>query len=197
MKYLAFYICALIVGAGLVPARVPSNPSGQGQALLLHAVRPFARVAPAHKFYASLAQADYNEESKSLEVAIRIFADDLELALTKRAGRAIYLDTTPEVGKLIRAYLQERFEVRDSTGKVAELKWVGMESSVDSMWVYVEAPLAGGVAGAHLRNRILLELYPEQVNTTIIKFAGEKRDFVFKTGDADWKPLSERMKAGG
>lgn len=151
-------------------------------------------AARAHKFYASLAQLDYNEETKSLEVALRIFADDLELALTKRQGHAVYLDKTPNVAKAIRAYLQDRFEVRGRDGKVKELKWVGMEAQVDSAWLYFEIPVAEGLDGAQLRNRILLEQYPEQVNTTILKTGGKQRDFIFKIGDDDWRALIETMK---
>ncbi len=144
----------------------------------------------AHKFYASLAQLDYNEETKSFEIATRIFADDLELALTRRHGRAVYLDKTPDVANLVRAYLQERLEVRGRDGKLSELRWVGMEVQVDTVWVYVEAPLPQGTDGVSVRNRILLEQYDEQVNTTIIKVAGKQKDHAFRRGAEDWLTIS-------
>ena len=153
-----------------------------------------ATAATPHKFYVSLAQADYNDKTKTLEVAIRMFADDLELALTKRERRAVHLDTTPDVAKIIRAYLQDRFEVRGRDGKVRELNWVGMESSVDSTWVYIEIPLGEDVDGASIRNRILLDLYQEQVNTTIVKAAGKQHTFAFRNGDEAWREMKETMK---
>jgi hypothetical protein len=153
-----------------------------------------ATVVTAHKFYVSLAQADYNSETKTLEVAIRMFADDLELALKKRERRAVNLDTTPDVAKTIRAYLQEHFEVRGRDGKVRELKWVGMESSVDSTWVYIEIPLGEDVEGAEIRNRILLDLYQEQVNTTIVKADDKQYTFAFRNGDEAWRTIGETMK---
>lgn len=175
-KHVLYILIALIVGA------LPLHNSST----FLHSVR-------AHKFYASLAEINYNEETRSLEVSLRIFADDLERTLTKRERRAIYLDRTPGVAKLVTAYLQERFEVRGRDGKIKQVKWVGMESKIDSTWLYFEIPITKGLDGARLRNRILLEMYAEQVNTTIVKVKGKQQDFIFKTGDDDWKPLKEVM----
>lgn len=154
--------------------------------------RTHVHLGRAHKFYVSLAQADYNEKTQTLEVAIRMFADDLELALTKSTRRAVYLDTTPDIANLIRAYLQERFEVRGRDGKIRELKWIGTESSVDSAWVYIEIPLGKDINGAEIRNRILLDLYREQVNTTIVKATGKQHTFIFKNGDDAWRMIRKQ-----
>ena len=49
-------------------------------------------AAPAaegvHPFHVTLAEAEYNAESRRLEVALRVYHPlDLETALTRRAGR--------------------------------------------------------------------------------------------------------------
>ncbi len=141
------------------------------------------RAPAAHKFYTSLARVEYNEEEKTVEVALRVFADDLELALTRRSGRRIYLDSTKDAADVALAYLRETFEISGRDGRKVELKWVGMETQADVAWLYFEAPLPDGLAGARLRDRVLLELFQTQVNIVNLKYGGRKLDLVFKRGD--------------
>lgn len=140
-------------------------------------------ASAAHKFYASLARVEYNEESKTVEAAMRVFADDLELALTRRSGRKVYLDKTKDVGDLALAYLREKFELSGRDGRKVELKWVGMETQGDVAWLYFEAPLPEGLQGASLRDSVLIELFREQVNIVNLKYGGRRLDLVFKRGD--------------
>lgn len=137
----------------------------------------------AHKYYTSLARAEYNEESKTVEVALRVFADDLELALTRRSGRKIHLDKTEETAALTFAYLRETFEVSGRDGRKVELRWVGMETQGDVAWLYFEAPFPEGLSGGALRDRVLLELFRTQVNIVTLKYGGAKLDLVFRRGD--------------
>jgi hypothetical protein len=139
--------------------------------------------AAAHKYYASLARAEYNDETKTVEVALRVFADDLELALTRRSGRKVYLDKTKDAADLALAYLRETFEVGGRDGRRVELRWVGMETQGDVAWLYFEAPLPEGPSGATLRDRVLLELFRTQVNIVNLRYGGAKLDLVFKRGD--------------
>ena len=139
--------------------------------------------AAAHKYYTSLARAEYNEESKAVEVALRVFADDFELALTRRSGRKVYLDKTEDAAALALAYLRETFEVSGRDGRRVELRWVGMETQGDVAWLYFEAPLPEGPSGASLRDRVLLELFRTQVNIVNLKYGGAKLDLVFRRGD--------------
>ena len=141
--------------------------------------------APAHKYYTSLAQVEYNAEAKSVEVTLRVFADDLELALTRRAGRKVSLDRTKDVDGLALAYLRDTFEIRNRDGEPKALKWVGMELRSDIAWLYVEAEMPEGLAGARLRDHVLFELFEKQVNTVSVRYPGVKADIVFARGDGE------------
>ena len=157
--------------------------NGLLSAALLACALAWPGGAAAHKYYASLARAEYSEETKTVEVALRVFADDLELALTRRSGRKVYLDKTKDAADLALAYLRETFEVGGRDGRRVELQWVGMETQGDVAWLYFEAPLPEGLAGATLRDRVLLELFRTQVNIVNLKYGGRKLDLVFKRGD--------------
>lgn len=142
-------------------------------------------AAAAHKYYTSLAQVEYNAESKTVEVALRVFADDLELALTRRAGRAVKLDGTKDADRMVLDYLRETFEIKNPAGRAKGLELVGMEVRSEVAWVYLEAEMPEGLAGARLRDHILFELFDEQVNVVRVRYAGGRTDLVFVRGDGE------------
>ena len=160
-------------------------------ALLACVAPPPARAAAggvraaAHKFYTSLAQVEYNDEDKSVQVSMRVFADDLEAALTRRAGRRVVLDRTEDVDRLVLAYLRDAFEIRNRAGETKALRWVGMELRAGVAWLYFEAEMPEGLAGARLRDHVLFELFAKQVNTVSVRFRGARTDLVFARGDGE------------
>lgn len=176
--------------------RKPRSRHCSLQLLLTLAAAAFIALSPlalphaaAHKFYTSISHAEYNPETKSLEIVARVFSDDLELALTKRNSKAIYLDSTKDVNAYIVAYLKETFEVKGMDEKRREIKWVGLETKVDTTWLYFEVSMPEGLKGAELRNRLFFELFNEQVNIVNVKDGDNKFDLVFKRGD-EFKSLN-------
>ena len=145
-----------------------------------------SRVVPraaAHKFHTSFAEADYNERERSLEITLRTFPDDLELILGKRSGKSVRLDRKQETEPLLVAYLQETFELKNAKGETLKLSWVGMDAGVDSAWLYFEARMPEGFAGAQLRNQFLFDLYDDQINLVNVKQDDKKHALTFKNGD--------------
>jgi hypothetical protein len=140
-------------------------------------------VASAHKFHTSFAEADYNARERSLEITLRTFPDDLELVLRKRSGKSVRLDRKQEAEPLLIAYLQETFELKNAKGETLKLSWVGMDAGVDSAWLYFEARMPEGFAGAQLRNQFLFDLYDDQINLVNVKQDDRKRALTFKNGD--------------
>ncbi|HEX7957457.1 MAG TPA: DUF6702 family protein [Pyrinomonadaceae bacterium] len=153
--------------------------------LLLGCATLWPPPAAAHKFYASLAQVEYNAGEKTVEVTLRVFADDLELALKRRAGRDVRLDRAKDADRLVLAYLRDTFEIKNRDGEVKPLKWVGMELSAGIAWLYVEAEMPEGLSGARLRDHVLFELFDEQVNTVSVRYPGASGDLVFVHGDGE------------
>ncbi|MDT4968028.1 MAG: hypothetical protein QOJ64_2765 [Acidobacteriota bacterium] len=148
---------------------------------------PVGQAAYAHKFHVSFAEVDYNREEQSLQISLRTFPDDVENILSRRAGRRISLDRRKEVEPLLFAYLQETFRLENAEAGSVKLSWVGMESKVDSVWIYFEAKL-GIVKGLILRDRFLQDLFRDQVNKVSITGAGKKASMTFSPGD-DFKPI--------
>lgn len=149
-----------------------------------------AAAAAAHKFHASFTTIEYNAESRSLEILLRVFSDDLENALSRKARRRIELDRTPNVAELVGEYVRERFKLRRTPDAALRLLWVGMEQRVDMTWVYVEAPSPTGFAGVEASATIFFELFRDQKNNVSSKDErGKRHDVLFRSGENAFKPL--------
>jgi hypothetical protein len=147
--------------------------------------------AAAHKFHTSFTEADYNAAEGSLQITLRTFPDDLENVLGRRKGKAVSLDGKKEAETLLVAYLQETFQLKNAKGEPVKLSWVGMDAGVDSAWLYFEARLPEGPAGATLRNQFMFDLYDDQINLVNFKHDDRKRALTFKNGDG-FQPLAPR-----
>ncbi len=144
----------------------------------------------AHKFYVSFTRIEHNRERQTAEISIRTFADDLEAALSKRTGRRVYLDSTKDSSALVFGYVRDSLQLTGRDGKLpVTLKWVGMETNVDSVWIYLESPMPDGFDGASVRQRLLFDLFKEQVNTVNVIDAERRADLVFKRDDSAAKPV--------
>jgi len=137
----------------------------------------------AHRFHTSLTRIDYNVEQKLFEISIKLFTHDLVPVLEKKSGKRIDLEKTPGVDKIIFDYLNENFVLTDKKGEIKILKWVGKESDVDSVQIYLETSSNENLENYKLKNTIFFESFSEQTNLVVCRYDGKKADLMFKVGD--------------
>ena len=142
----------------------------------------------AHKFHASITQVEYNDKAKSVAVVIRFFTDDFETAISQYAKRPIKFNTPQALKEkanadAVFAYVRERFELKSARGAPVRFTWVGLELQADMIWVSLAGKLAGGLAGAQVRNRVLHELFADQVNIVNFKYDGKQTGTMFNAQD--------------
>jgi hypothetical protein len=152
------------------------------------------RIPHSHKFHVSVTQIEYNQKEQSAEITIRVFADDLENALSQHTKRPIKLDPATankdkQVGETVIAYLRDRFQLKTSAGRPVKLNWVGMEWQADMFWLYVEGKLPSGLEGAQLRNKVFQNLFEDQVNIVNSKIDGKQIGLMFDSMD-DFKLIT-------
>lgn len=138
----------------------------------------------AHPIHSSLAEADYDRETEKLEVALRVFADDFEAALSARAKKKISLEKTPaaELEALIRAYVAETFTVKARDGSTGAHQWIGrdLKDAANELWLFFEVTVRGGIDGAKLRHGVLADHFSDQLNTVQLRDdQGRKLSLVF------------------
>jgi hypothetical protein len=123
----------------------------------------------AHPIHTSYTEAEYRPGAEKLELAVRLFTDDIEAALSRRAGKPVSFAKTPPaaIDAALLAYLRETLLVKSLNGTAQPLAWVGREfkEADQHLWVYLECPLPGGVEGARVRHRVLREIFSDQINS--------------------------------
>ncbi len=149
--------------------------------LFTYELKPLA--ASVHTFHTSLTRMDYNTKEKLAEISIQLFVHDLVPLLENKAKKRVDLEKTTDVDKFIQAYLADNFILKDKNGEVKKLVWVGKEVKVDTVFVFVEIPLAEDFSGYSLQNTLFFESFPEQTNLVIARYSDKKADLLFKVGD--------------
>ncbi len=134
-----------------------------------------ATATSAHPFHVSVTEAEWNAESKRLEVAIRLSAEDLEAALNAHAEKKVTLDETESADDSILAYLKASFIVRRTEkDDPLDMEWIGKEVTTKAIWLYFELEAPDGVEGCELTNRVLFDAEESQINTVNLTAQGLK-----------------------
>ncbi len=119
-----------------------------------------------HKFYVSLTEIRYNQNTERFELSLRIFPDDLDRALLERTGIYTQLATElehPDADSLLMLYLLEDFTLEVNGAKLA-LNFLGKEPESNAIWCYLESTKVTAPETITVHNAILTEYFPEQVN---------------------------------
>lgn len=153
-----------------------------------------------HPFHVSVAEAEYNPQTGMLEVALRVYGVDLERTLTKQLGKPCDLDNKAQRDKLLKDYIARRFRAESISTKkksppqgsqksdpkqnaakrtIGRMNFVGSETEKADVWVYFElAPPVPG-RGFALRNTVLTEVQPEQLNVVTLRTPSGRRTLYF------------------
>ncbi|UCS94297.1 hypothetical protein KZP23_04505 [Echinicola marina] len=119
-----------------------------------------------HPFYISVTDINYNAEAKSLEIAQKIFWDDLEQALSKKYDEDLdflHPQDPERLSDFVKAYLLEN-NVYEINGKVVKLEYLGYEVEEDAAWFYLEAKNVSFPKKVKISNKVLISDFPEQQN---------------------------------
>lgn len=146
-----------------------------------------------HPIHIAITEVDYNSSEKSLQIAHKIFVDDLEKhiqSLEKAKGNevALHLNSAKENAKAdayIQAYLDQFFKLQVND-KVVNPVYLGKEYEAEAVWIYEEVTEAPAPQKIKARDRILSTLYEDQSNFIHFTIGGVKKSLRFQKGD-DWQ----------
>ncbi len=145
---------------------------------------PLAGAGPAlHAYHSSITELRYNPAKKQLELAVKVFADDFEKALSQGQATPVNLtDAGPRPLMLATAYLQRSLQVSTPAGAPLALQVLGMQAENDGYWFYCKVPLPAPVAGVKLRQAVMQDVFSDQMNIVNIEANGHKQSALFRTG---------------
>lgn len=142
----------------------------------------------AHRAKAALTLVRLNRTSGILEVEHTLHAHDAEMALNQIAKLP-----TPDLSQLedrarLALYVEARFALTPPGGPALTLKLLGAELDGEDVRVYQEMALATPPARLSVRNMILRDVFPVQINQVNFDLHGDPvriRTLTFLGGDGE------------
>lgn len=137
----------------------------------------------AHQFHYGHIDANWNPAARTVELTVRLHADDLEALLRRQAQRPLELDRDPAAERLACAYVL-------STVAIDQLRFrcIGMKVTTHAATLFLEAPAASPPRRARFHS--FSTEFADQINTLQLlraeKPVGPALTF---TSRDTWKPL--------
>lgn len=137
----------------------------------------------AHPIYISLLEMRPNPSSGTLECAMRIFSDDLELAVKQWSPRSGEMPRSYQ--DRIWPYIRSHFHCQGKEGQ-AELHLVGLEGDPDAQWIYFEIRFADKTIPRRLEVQwtTLLQAFPGQRNMLHLEKGNGMSTYIFESGNS-------------
>ncbi len=133
-----------------------------------------------HKEYYSLTKIVYNQENEAVQISMRLFTNDMELALSKKYEKALELGTEYEIAnanRLLDLYFNENFSI-SINGEETRYQFLGKEFEKDAMFVFMEISDIESINQISVRNTILTHSFFEQENIIKLNINGKAKSLI-------------------
>lgn len=151
------------------------------------AVAPGESAERVHPLHTTITIITYEAASHQATVTVRVFANDLDTAITRRAHGRVRASVRASDSSAF-AYLASVFTAAGPDGRALSVRWCGSRLTGDLLWACLRLTTPDGLTGVRIRNRALIELFDDQVNVVIAEYDGRRESLLFTKGDAA-KPL--------
>ena len=126
------------------------------------------------EIYTSITKVDYIEGSKTLKFTTKVNTNHISNTLKINSNTANF---EAEVKK----YIGKNFNIFID-GNNKNLTFTGSQISGEYVWIYFETPNVENISNLKIKNSILLESYPKQLNMVNISYKGNQRNLTFQRG---------------
>ena len=120
----------------------------------------------SHKFYVSTTNVEYVPEMQTIQIISKIFVEDLEKVLQERYSHLIVLNPKKETKtdiNYLKKYVNQKLKI-NVNNKPVELIYIGKEYDIDIVNMYFEIENISELTSIEIKNKILLDMFPEQQN---------------------------------
>jgi hypothetical protein len=141
-------------------------------------------VSALHPIHASVTTVDLNPKTRSLEVACKIFADDLEEVIRITTGVQLYIGSQKEnpaqTTAKIEEYLRKHFRAEADGKPLSRWSFIGKEIEGDAVWCYLEVPNISKFKALTVSNTVLTDLHDDQTNLVNVNINGQRKSAVLR-----------------
>lgn len=147
-----------------------------------------------HPVHFTTTWINHDPATQTVSITIEVYGEEFVWAVGEHAKRAVKLERliagkSAEDVRAVMAYVNEKFELKDSAGHGIALGWVKLVKHEDMFQFHLKGKMPTGLAGATLRNLLLCESDEDQVNTVFTEYQGRKIETKFADKDG-FKPIT-------
>lgn len=133
-----------------------------------------------HEFHSSIAEAEYKKDLETVQVSLRVFTDDLNLALKNQTSTDFKEDfQSKEAQEAIQSYLLRHFAFVSKNKDVRVANYLGCEVELDASWLYLEILDVQKPSEYQIYNVILIDEFDDQTNVVNIIEPGRRKSLIF------------------
>ena len=133
--------------------------------------------ASAHPLHNSLMEVSQDVGRRSIEVSLRVFADDFTMA-AKRSS-------TSDSAQALVAYARASLTIADPSGKPIAMGFCGIKHVGEMIWICFRGSDTTGGEGLRVGSRVLFDHFSDQVNLVRVSYSGRAALLMFTPGDGD------------
>ena len=133
-----------------------------------------------HKHYVSLTKVDYIKEKNTVQITMKFFLDDIELALEKIHDQPMELAGKTEnklADKYLEDYIRQNFRIWINE-EVYRYTFLGKEYENDQVFFYVELEGVEQINSISIQNSMLFDEFEDQQNYIKLDMDGVQKTFI-------------------
>ncbi len=138
-----------------------------------------------HAFYVGLSDINYNADADRYEITLKLFTDDLELAIQKADGINLQIGTKSEragADSVIYEYVRRHLNLQYPDNSPLQINAVGKETELDVTWLYFESDTTRMLPSLTVTNDMIMEVYDDQTHIVHLKQNGKTTTSVLHKG---------------
>lgn len=125
-------------------------------------------------FYSSLTKVDYVEGSKTLKFSTKLNSGHISQVLKINPNTTAF---EAEVKKYVNSHIDVYVNGQNKT-----LTFTGSQVNGETVWVYYEAGGISDISSLKIKNNLLLDVFPKQMNLVNIAYKGSQKNMTFMKG---------------
>ncbi|WP_317127875.1 DUF6702 family protein [Lacibacter luteus] len=132
-----------------------------------------------HPYYMSVTEIEYKPAEKEVQIACKIFTDDLEEALKREFNKKVDIVNAAqkkENEQLLQRYLQKHLKLQ-LDNKTLALEFFGFEEEGEAIWIYLLAKNVAAFKSANVFNDVLYSYREDQLNIIHFKNKNERKSY--------------------
>ncbi|HYC84407.1 MAG TPA: DUF6702 family protein [Chryseosolibacter sp.] len=140
-------------------------------------IKSLTLVLLAHPIHVTVTEIEFDQSDKRLEIMMRVFMDDFELALREHLGQPELDVMDPAKGlrkEMADSYLKQHFRVL-LDNRLQKFEYLGHETESDAFIFYIEVPNIRKFKTITIHNDILTGIHEDQSNLVHVTVNGKTR----------------------